>query len=330
MANATSGLSIPGKFSLVGDTEQSWKVFKQKFNLYLLAAGFKKRSEEEKVALLLTLGGDELIEIYNSFEFPTPASGDPDPSQILKNVLEKFDGYFSPRKNVLVDRYKFRKCIQRADETLDSFITRIKIIIKQCDYGQENDNELRDQLVFGCNDDTLREKFFKEDSLTLDKAIKLSIAHQATKKQMSVFREEARDDVNKIGLTQKSKPRPTQRKPTSKNQDFSAAGKELKACKFCGNKHIWKRENCPAYGKTCNSCSGENHFASMCPKAASKGKRVHAKKKVNAVIEGTPNGDDGNTDSEFIFNVFTHQKVKEKKIIAPFEVSGVRTDFQID
>ncbi|KAG7162192.1 hypothetical protein Hamer_G010862 [Homarus americanus] len=70
---AASALTVPSKLSLTGDTEHTWKTFKRKFDLYVLAAGFKKRSDEEKVALLLTMGGDELLDIYNSFEFPKPS-----------------------------------------------------------------------------------------------------------------------------------------------------------------------------------------------------------------------------------------------------------------
>lgn len=42
--------------------------------------------------------------------------------------------------------------------------------------------------MFGCKDDVLREKIFKEKNLTLEHRIKICEAHQAYKKQMSVFR----------------------------------------------------------------------------------------------------------------------------------------------
>ena len=63
-------LSTPNKLTLFGDNAQAWKSFKQRFELYVLAAGYTNKSDAEKMALLLTIGGDELIEIYNSFEFP--------------------------------------------------------------------------------------------------------------------------------------------------------------------------------------------------------------------------------------------------------------------
>ena len=36
-------------------------------------------------------------------------------------------------------------------------------------------------------------------------------------------------------------------------------------CEFCGRKHdLGKRENCPAFGRTCNKCDKKNHFAKVC------------------------------------------------------------------
>ena len=68
--------------------------------------------------------------------------------------------------NELTTRYKFRKCVQRTGEQLDAFITRLNIILKECDYGDEKEKQLRDQIVFGCREDSLRDKFFREAALT--------------------------------------------------------------------------------------------------------------------------------------------------------------------
>ena len=44
-------------------------------------------------------------------------------------------------------------------------------------------------------------------------------------------------------------------------------------CKFCRFKHVQDKNECPAYGKTCNECGKRNHFSKMC---ASKSKSIHA------------------------------------------------------
>ncbi|XP_064629293.1 uncharacterized protein K02A2.6-like [Lineus longissimus] len=37
-----------------------------------------------------------------------------------------------------------------------------------------------------------------------------------------------------------------------------------KDCKYCGRKHQFGTQHCPAYGKECSKCHGVNHFASVC------------------------------------------------------------------
>ena len=102
---ATANLAPPEKFVLSGETEHDWRLFKQIFQLYMLAADLDKKPNEVKVPLLLTHGGDELLRIYNSLDFG-PITQDEDgscidPSQVLDTVLAKLDNHFAPRKLVI-------------------------------------------------------------------------------------------------------------------------------------------------------------------------------------------------------------------------------------
>ena len=139
---AAESVPTPNKLSLSigGDNQQEWKLFKQRFELYLLASEKSSKSEETKVALLLTCGGNELLQIYNSFEFPAATNASsPDPAKVLKSVFEKFDNYFAPRRNELAARYKFRKCLQTTEESIEAYITRLKILVKDCNYEDQRD-----------------------------------------------------------------------------------------------------------------------------------------------------------------------------------------------
>ena len=64
MIQAPMNMAIPPQFTLQGDTVTQWKSFMQKFKIYMLASGGEKRTDPEKVAMLLTIGGDVLINIY--------------------------------------------------------------------------------------------------------------------------------------------------------------------------------------------------------------------------------------------------------------------------
>ncbi len=67
--------------------------------------------------------------------------------------------------------------MQRFAETLDAFISRLKIILKEFDYGDEKEKQLHDQIVFGCREDSLRDEFFREAALTLQMTIHMYAHH---------------------------------------------------------------------------------------------------------------------------------------------------------
>lgn len=343
---ATAKLTTPEKLSLAGDTEQEWRLFKQKYELYMLASGLNKKPDDVRVALLLTLGGDELLRIYNATDFGPVTTADgttTDPSKVLDTVLSKLDNYFAPRKLIIASRYKFRCCKQNTGETLDTYMTRLKTLSKHCDFGSEHDNSLRDQLVFGCHDDKLRERFLREENLSLVDALSLCQAYEASKKQMSIIKNE-RDEgtsINKVQrkFTEKPKNQKHSTKPKFEHHSGKATpvqkqdSRSLQPCKYCGNQHIWDTSLCPAYGKICSYCKKKNHFRSQCDsmkKATRKtphGGRLHAISESNKPIDDTDTLSD--SSSEYIMKV-NPTSLSSKGIFAKMLIGENIVKFQID
>ena len=85
------------------------------------------------------------------------------------------------------------------------------------------------------------------------------------------------------------------------------------SCKFCGHTHILKKEECPAWGKTCKNCKKKNHFAVKCQQ----------KKKLHAVQESESESDD-----EQLLSV--GQKRKDKIIKAEMITEGKKVTCQVD
>ena len=67
---------------------------------------------------------------------------------------------------------------------------------------------------------------------------------------------------------QQSRHQPQQRLPQQRqappSQRSDNSGSSLINCTFCARSHPQGRNNCPAFGKRCNSCHGSNHFAEAC------------------------------------------------------------------
>ena len=64
-------------------------------------------------------------------------------------VLTKFDDYCSPRKNNLIQRFKFWNRSQQEEQSVDQFVTELKRMIKNCKYTESTDTMARDRLVLG-------------------------------------------------------------------------------------------------------------------------------------------------------------------------------------
>ncbi|XP_064111370.1 uncharacterized protein LOC135218851 [Macrobrachium nipponense] len=289
MASSTEGLVAPAKFtaSLGADNEREWKSFKQQFEIYLLASEEDNKPEETKVALLLNIGGEELLQIYNSFEVSSP-------------------------------------------------INRLKILVKDCNYGNQRDKQLRDQVVFGCTEDKLRQKLFEVEDLTLEKTLDLCVAFQASKRQMDVIKSTPRQTNDSVA---KVREKPRREKTTGSRHDADHDGRprhennegrpkssrpsiptnKLRPCKFCGEKHEWRKEKCPAHGKKCTKCGKYNHYAVKCKS-----------RKINYVSGNDNDFDVSSSDESECEYLFKVSSKKDKLIEADFEVNGKIIKFQVD
>ena len=86
-----------------------------------------------KIAILLNFSGKDATEVFNTFQFP---KGD---EKKLNKVLEQFEQYRNPRKNVVFERYQFWQITQKDSETVDQFVTQLKNKVKSCKYSAVDD-----------------------------------------------------------------------------------------------------------------------------------------------------------------------------------------------
>ena len=113
-----ANLSQPTQLDLTGNIAENWKRFKQRFELYNVASGMSLKDGKSQTSMLLHIIGDEALGIYNTFVFAE--SGD---SMKLEKVLEKFESYCMPKRNVTYERHKFFTRSQHEHETIYQYAT---------------------------------------------------------------------------------------------------------------------------------------------------------------------------------------------------------------
>ncbi len=172
-----SAFRMPEPFNFDGsDAAQRWAKWRKTFETYFIAAEVSKKSPTVQIAILLHTAGEEAQEIHSQFTF---AEGEN--KEDHKTVLDKFDNYCNPRKNTVFERYKFWSRAHQEDEPVDKWVKDLRTISTNCEFKDEDD-QIRDRIVFGYTDNKVKERMLRESKLDLAKALEICRAAESTKK----------------------------------------------------------------------------------------------------------------------------------------------------
>ena len=286
----------PETLSLEGDIAQNWVRWKQMFQLYMTAKEADGKSDPVKIAMLLTTMGAEGLHRFIHF-----AWDDEEKKKKYAEVLAKFDNEFSGEKRTVFNRYKFWEYSRSQGQTFDEFYTEVKSLAAKCEF-IENENMVRDKLVFDTKQPHLKEKLLSIKELTLEKTVELSRANEVAQKELKCMSQPSSSNqtgektISELKSRKKKKSygsgRPNQASASSfpsgsrsnpansassypsrsnqassyssrSNQTSVNSGRPNQAkCGRCGRSH--PPRSCPAFGEQCRKCLKYNHFAKMC------------------------------------------------------------------
>ena len=109
----------PQKLNFRGNISEHWKIWKQELMLYITGTKKTTKSDEVKSSKLLICIGRRGRQVYNTFVF------DDDSMKMNFNyILQQFDAYCSPQKNVTFLHYKFFSYKQSQGQFFDNFFYR--------------------------------------------------------------------------------------------------------------------------------------------------------------------------------------------------------------
>lgn len=261
-------LRPPQPLVLSGSTAKNWSLFKQRFELFLQATEPSKepRSEAAKTALLLSVAGEDALEVFNNFAFLENES-----KEDYATVTSKFEAYCRQQQNEVYERYVFRSRTQAEGEPFEHFARDLRRLARSCNFGTLSDSMVRDQIVFGTVNPKLREKMLKVKDLTLQKAEDLCKADEVCAEQNNAWADTVKE-VAPIKMHPQGKCAACEQCSECAEESRAEPEKAIahvKArrqfrCSRCNRSH--ERGKCPAFGKTCFRCRGANHFVSCCKK----------------------------------------------------------------
>ncbi|KAL1457556.1 hypothetical protein WDU94_007770 [Cyamophila willieti] len=126
----------------------AWKLWLQRFKLFLSANGYDSEDakEDKQVAMFLHL---------------------------IDDVIEKFNDHFVPKKNLTYVRHNFFTRSQEEGESIENYVAALNKMSYECEFDKLRKDLVKDILVVGIKNIQLKERLLREDNLDLDKAFSI-------------------------------------------------------------------------------------------------------------------------------------------------------------
>ena len=161
--------------NMLGNSLNNWNYFKASWNNYVIATELNKKSKPVQVSTLLSVIGKECYEVYENLPLTVDERKDRD------SIISKLTEYFEPQRNIIYERYLFNSATQRSENKIDQFVNELRKLASTCEYGTLSDELIRDRIVIGISDSSMRARLLRESDLTLNRAIDMCRAsEQAT------------------------------------------------------------------------------------------------------------------------------------------------------
>lgn len=224
-------------------TSSEWQKWKRSFQLLMEVKAIVDKSK--MVKHLLLYGGSELQDIFENIPKLTGVTDD------FEEATKRLDSHFDQKTNHSYERYVFKNLHQTVDEPVNKYIIRLRIQANRCGFlTAQMDDCIKDQLLFSCTSDRLREKILAED-LNLANCIEAAQVLESTTRHLAEIKPtESAIAINRI------------------HERYE------RLCYRCGRKgHISTAQQCPARNTKCHRCGKIGHFEKVCRTKSNNGKR---------------------------------------------------------
>ena len=154
----------------------------------------------------------------------------------------------------------FHQRTQSKEEQIDAFIIAALRKLEKTYNFQDKERMIRDRVVIGVHDDTVRENLLESKNLTLEKATQICRAHEASRSQTQSMSSAKPGLAQRLGQTQ-----PRGRGGSSKfGQSITGPGRQKwRNCQRC-RRDSHKRQDCPPRNAKCRKCQKLGHYATVC------------------------------------------------------------------
>ena len=91
----------------------------------------------------------------------------------IGKIMDALDSHFLPKTNVINECYIFNTAAQMSNESFDDYLCPLRELAKTCEFGDIMDEMIRDRIVLGTKDQSVRGCLLRESTFTLNGAIEV-------------------------------------------------------------------------------------------------------------------------------------------------------------
>ena len=186
-----------GKINPYDDGLQDWDYYVERVDQYFTG---NEISNEKKVPAILSLMGPKTYALLKSSYAPAKPG-----EQSYNDIVKKLKDHLNPKPLEIAERFRFHKQNQKERESVGDFVAGIRKLSTHCNFGEFQENMLRDRLVCGLKSEHIQNKLLAQADLTFAKALSMAIAIETAYKDASELNAKA-SDVHKLSHSTKTAP----------------------------------------------------------------------------------------------------------------------------
>ena len=154
--------------------------------------------------------------------FPTWNMTDAE-QKVLQNYYESFQAYVQAKSNPIFAKYRLHNKVQRTGGRCQQFVTALKLLVKDCEYGQAEVDIVRDRVVFGMKSAEVREKHIDTGAdLTLEEALEIVRVEEISVQQGKQMKDEPDQEAHAV----KTKPAWRQKDAYTHTHTYGRRGRQ--------------------------------------------------------------------------------------------------------
>ena len=144
--------------------------------------------------MLLHLAGPDVQEIFTTLTETGDATN-------YASAVEALNAYFVPQVNSAFARQTFHRITQSPGGTVQQFVTRSRKAAKDCDFGTDTDNQIRDAVLNKCTSTYIKRKLLEEgQGLNLTRTLEVAAKCEKIETQLAALsvKGEESESLNRV------------------------------------------------------------------------------------------------------------------------------------